>query len=257
MLLPSDTLKFENLIRDAAVLGRDEAGIGTYKEKSLHYILKNFFCSDKDFHETSYKGYVADIMKDGYITEIQSSSLSGLKGKLDTFLDENTVRIVFPIIEKRTIIWVDPETGDMKRSRRSVSSENMYTLLKQLIYILDYLRDPALTITAVILHADDYRALNGRGKDRKIGAEKLDCVPTKLVDVRDLVFPDDLIEFVPEELPEVFTRDEFSKATHLRGRALWALLKVMLEMRVIVRLENEGRRYRYSRNMSIIHTDDK
>ena len=251
MLSASDRVKFENLLRDAAVLGRDSAGIGTYKEKSLHYILKNFFCPNKDFHETSYKGYIADIMKDGYITEIQSSSLSGMKGKLDAFLEENCVRIVFPIIEKRNIVWVDPESGDMKRSPRSVSSENIYVLICQLIYILDYLRDPSLTVTAVTLCADDYRLLNGRGRDRKIGAEKLDCVPTELIDIFDLVFPDDLARFIPEKLPEAFTRDEFSKATRLRGRALWAVLKVMLEMRVIVRLENDGRRYRYARNVLI------
>lgn len=249
MLPASDFLRFKNLIRDVAVFGRDDAGIGTYKEKSLHYILKNFFCPNKDCHETAYKGYVADIMEDGYITEIQSSSLSGMREKLDAFLDLNCVRIVFPIITKRTIVWVDPITGDMTRSQRSVTKDNMYTLIRQLIYILDYLRDPSLTITAVTLHADDYRLLDGRGKDRKKGATKLDCVPTELVSIEDMVFPDDLSHFVPETLPEIFTREEFAGAAHLRGRALWAVLKVFLEMRVISKTEPDGRRHRYVRNV--------
>ncbi len=249
MLSPSDKLKFDNLVRDVAVFGRDDAGIGTYKEKSLHYILKNFFCPDKDYHETSYKGYVADIMKDGFITEIQSSSLSGMKGKLDAFLDENCVRIVFPIIMKNTIVWIDPDTGDVTRSRRAVKGHDLYELVRQLIYILDYLRDPNLTVTAVMLCADDYRMLDGRGPDRKIGAAKLDKVPTELIDIRDLVFPDDLAALVPEKLPEIFTRDEFAASVHLRGRALWAVLKVLSEMRVIVRVENDGRRHRYMRNL--------
>jgi len=251
MLNASDKLRFENLIRDLAVLGRDDAGIGTYKEKSLHYILKNFFCSDKNCHEVSYKGFVADVMKDGYITEIQSSSLSGLKNKLDAFLEENCVRIVFPVIEKRNIVWVDPDTGDMKRSKRSVSRENMYVLIRELIYIIDYLRDPMLTVTAVTLHADDYRLLDGWSKDKKKGATKLDTVPSDIVSIDDLVFPQFLTRFVPENLPERFTRDDFAAASCLRGRALWAVLKVMCELRVILKTEKVARRDTFVRNVSL------
>ena len=121
MLKDSDRLIFENLVIERASSGKVDAGIGTYKEKSLHNILKNFFCSNTDCHETAYKGYVADIMEDGYITEIQSSSLSGLRGKLDAFLSENGVRIVFPLIQKRYIVWIDPKTGDVKKSKRSAA----------------------------------------------------------------------------------------------------------------------------------------
>ena len=251
MISAADLIRFENLIRDLTLFGRDDAGIGTYKEKSLHYILKNFFCPNKDFHETAYKGYVADIMEDGYITEIQSSSLSGMRGKLDAFLDCNCVRIVFPIIARRNIVWVDTETGDMKRSKRSVSSENIYALVRELIYILEYLRDPSLTVTVVTLNADDYRLLDGRGKDRKIGATKLDCVPTELLSLDDLVFPEDLRVCVPEKLPKVFAREEFAKASHLKGRALWAVLKVLSEMRVILRAPSEDRKHRYTRAFDI------
>ena len=247
MLKESDRLFFENLIVDRASSGKTDAGIGTYKEKSLHNILKSFFCSNTDCHETAYKGYVADIMEDGYITEIQSSSLSGLRGKLDAFLAANGVRIVFPLVQKRHIVWIDPATGDASKSKRSVKPDNIYVLIRQLIYITEYLRDPLLTLTVVWVNADDYRLLDGRGKDRKIGATKLDLVPTELVDLKDLVFPDDLEGYIPDTLPEIFTREEFAKVTHLSGRALWATLKVFEEMRVIRKTEPDGRKHRYTR----------
>lgn len=249
MLKESHRLAFENLIVDRASSERTDAGIGTYKEKTLHNILKNFFCANTDCHETAYKGYIADIMEDGYITEIQSSSLSGLRGKLDTFLAENNVRIVFPLILKRHIVWIDPVTGDVSKSKGSVKPDSIYVLIRQLIYITEYLRDPLLTLTVVWLNADDYRLLDGRGKDRKIGATKLDTVPTELVDIKDLQFPEDLEEFVPKSLPEVFTREEFSKAAHIKGRALWAVLKVLEEMRVIVKTDPDGRKHRYVRRI--------
>ncbi len=250
MLSSSERLKFDALVREISLSGHDEAGIGTYKEKSLHYILKNYFCSDRSCHERSYMGYIADIMEDGYITEIQSSSLYGMGQKLETFLSETDVRIVFPIVKKNTIVWVDSESGSITRSSRSAKRDDIYTLIRQLVYILEYLGHERLKITTVTLHTDDYRLLDGRGADRKKGATKLDLVPTELVDIEDLTFPDSLARFVPSKLPEFFTREEFASATHTHGRALWAVLRVMTELSVIERAPNDGRRHRYTRNVT-------
>ncbi len=248
MVKESDRLAFDNLVSMCAINGRADSGIGTYKEKSLHYILKHFFESDPDFHEVAYRGFVADCMRDDQITEIQTATLYGMTDKLDAFLTDKRVRIVFPIAVKRRILWMDKNSGEVTGSLRYTKGENMYSLIWELAYIVDYLRDPSLTVTAVLIHADDYRLLSGRRANPKKGARKLDLIPTELVDVVNLSLPEDLRAYVPEELPEVFTRDDFSKAAHLRGRALWGTLKVLEAMRVITRIEPEGRRHRFIRN---------
>ena len=257
MLTSSDKLRFDNLISEYARNGKPEQGIGTYSEKSLHYILKNFFEPDTDCHEVSFKGFVADVKNGSSITEIQSTTLRGLGPKLDSFLEDSSVRLVFPIIRKKHVVWIDPQNGDVKRSNRSVSGENIFSLVSELIYIIEYLRDPSLVVTVVTLEADDYRFLDGWGRERKNRATKVDIVPTKLIDVKDMSFPDDLSDVLPSKLPDVFLRQEFEKASHLRGRALWAVLKVLEEMRVISRIENDGRRHRYAKilktNVSIEH----
>jgi len=246
MLTSYDKLKFDNLITDYALHGKPEQGIGTYSEKSLHYILKNFFESDTDCHEVSYKGFVADVKNGSSITEIQSTTFRGLNNKLDAFLEDSSVRLVFPIISKRRIIWIDPETGDVQRSKRTVS-EDIFTLAPELLYVVEYLRDPSLIVTVVTIEADEYRKLDGWGRYRKNNATKMDIVPTALIDVKDLDFPDDLEQFVPDSLGEVFLRQEYSKATRLKGRSLWAVLKMLEEMRVIRRVENDGKCHRYCR----------
>lgn len=250
MLSASELARFEEVVRQSTGTVRDVSGIGTYKEKSLHYILKNYFCPDKTCHELPCRGYIADIMEDGCITEIQSSSLYGMDKKLECFLPEHSVRIVFPLIQKNTIVWIDPKSGDMTRSSRAAKRDDIYTLIRQLVYILEYLPQDRLTVNAVTLHADDYRLLDGRGADRKKGATKLDLVPTRLIDIEQLSFPDSLAHFVPPTLPELFTRDEFAAATHTKARALWAVLKVMTEASVIKRAPNDGRRHIYTRNVT-------
>lgn len=246
MLSAYDKLRFDNLVSDYALNGKPEQGIGTYSEKSLHYILKNFFESNTDCHEVSYKGFVADVKNGTNITEIQSTTLRGLNKKLDAFLEDSSVRLVFPVISKRRIVWIDTETGDVQRSKRTVN-EDIFSLAPELLYIVEYLRDPSLIITVITIEADEYRNLDGWGRNRKNNATKVDIVPTALVDMSDLTFPDDLAQFVPDSLGEVFLRQDYAKATRLKGRALWAVLKMLEEMRVIRRVENEGKRHRYSR----------
>ncbi len=247
MVKESDRLAFDNLVSMCALNGRAEYGIGTYKEKSLHYILKNFFERETQFHEVAYKGFVADCMREGQITEIQTATLYGMTDKLEAFLADKCVRIVFPIADKKRVVWLDPKSGEVTGKLTSRKGGDMYTLISELVYIIDYLRDPTLTITAVKIHADDYRLLSGRKSNPKKGAKKLDLIPTKLVDVVDLSFPEDLRAYVPETLPEVFTRDDFAKAAKIHGRELWGVLKVLEAMRVIAKTEPDGRRHRYIR----------
>lgn len=238
-------LRFDELLEFIAVHGKDALGIGTYSEKSLHFLLKNFFEPDRDHHEVAYKGYVADVMRDGRIVEIQTATLSGLRDKLDAFLPDACVRLVFPIRKYKSIVWMDPETGEVKNTPQRRKSESVYALLCELIYIADYLRDPNLCITMVELAVDDYRYLDGWSRDKKKGATKLDTVPTELISISDLFMPDSLFSFIPEELGDIFTRQAFSKATGLRGRALWAALKVLEEQRIIEKTEPDGKRHRY------------
>ena len=247
MTTESDRLRFENIVVKTAALGRDDFGIGTYKEKSLHYILKSFFESDTDYHEVAYRGYVADVKRDDFITEIQTSTLRGMKGKLDAFLPDCDVRIVFPISTERRIVWIDPKTGDATRSSRPAAGDTVYDLLSELVYIVEYLAVTGLTVTAVFLKTDDYRLLDGYGKYKKMRATKLDRVPTELIEVRDFVFPRDLASFVPETLPEEFGRLDFGRAAHLGGRALWGALKVLEETGVLIRAGKDGNRIIYRR----------
>lgn len=251
MLKTSELIKFDNLVTMCAVNGRADSGIGTYSEKSLHYILKNLFEDNADYHEVAYKGYVADVMRGEQITEIQTATLYGMKDKLEAFLADKRVRIVFPLVKKKRIIWTDPLTGESEVGKRPVKGSTEYDLLAELLYISEYLRDPSLVITIVELEADDYRLLSKGGKNRKIGARKVDTVPTKLIDIKDMEFPRDFYPLVPKHLSELFTRDEFSKATKLKARKLWAALKILEEQRIIEKGEPDGRRYRYRRCFDI------
>ena len=57
------------------VIGNEynKKGIGTLSEKTVHAVLKHYLVPIEQCHEIKCNGYVADIMHDGEIIEIQTS----------------------------------------------------------------------------------------------------------------------------------------------------------------------------------------
>ena len=71
-----------------------QKGIGTLSEKTVHAVLKNFYETDPAHQEIPVENYVADILRDGEIIEIQTRSLNAMRRKLDCFLSHYPVTIV-------------------------------------------------------------------------------------------------------------------------------------------------------------------
>ena len=78
---------------------RERHGIGMQKEKTLHAVLKAYEDPDEDHHEIPIGNYIADIYcrETESITEIQTANFGYLRGKLDAFLPQYHVTVVYPI----------------------------------------------------------------------------------------------------------------------------------------------------------------
>ena len=55
---------------------RETNGIGTLKEKTMHAVLKNFYEPDVSHQEIKVDRFVADILRDNEIIEIQTRRVS-------------------------------------------------------------------------------------------------------------------------------------------------------------------------------------
>lgn len=92
--------------------------IGTLSEKRLHLVLKKYFCNDEVKHEVKLGPYFLDIFNDKII-EIQTRSMNKLRNKLDYFLDDYKVTIVYPIAHTKWMQWIDEATGEDTKQRKS------------------------------------------------------------------------------------------------------------------------------------------
>ena len=103
--------RFENALQAAKSNAAFEGSIGTLGEKTLHSVLKYYLEPCDDFHEVAVGRYVADIMRDDCITEIQTRGFDRLRGKLRAFPKEHPVTVVYPIPAFPYYYVIDSESG--------------------------------------------------------------------------------------------------------------------------------------------------
>ncbi len=243
-----DKKAFEEAKRKIIGIDRQRLGIGTLSEKTVHAILKNYYEPDEDRQEIPIENYVADIFAGGEIIEIQTRQFDKLRGKLSAFLPLYPVTIVYPIPREKWIIWIDEETGELSGKRKSPLKGSPYTVFPELYRIKAFLKDPHLRFRLVLLDMEEYKLLNGRGKNRKIRASRYDRIPTELVQEMEIDCPRDFMQFVPLELENAFTSREFAKAAHISLPLAQTALNILYHMETVLRVGKKGKLYLYEIN---------
>ena len=221
-------------------------GIGILKEKTLHATLKLWLDEETAHHEVPLpEGCVADIYDGERVTEIQTGNFSGFRPKLQKLLAQYPVTVVYPLVRRKWVRWIDPETGETGRANRSPRTGSWSDAGAELIYILPCLGHPNLTVRLVLLDVEEQRLADGWGRDGKRGSHRVERLPVALGDTLTLAAPSDYQALIPAGLPVSFTAAAFGKAARLQGRKLGGTLKVLLALGVLTR-EKVGREYRYT-----------
>lgn len=112
-----------------------EFGIGTLQEKSMHRIIKHYIENDERYHEVKTLGYVADILVDDRIYEIQTANFNKLRPKLNRFLEKYDVTICYPIPRYKYLSWINVETGEISPKRKSPKVGTPYTIFPELYIV--------------------------------------------------------------------------------------------------------------------------
>lgn len=224
---------------------RLRASIGTLSEKTTHMILKNYYEPDVDKQEIPIGNYVADIFTGQEIIEIQSAGFGKLRDKLEAFLPEYPVTIVHPIPHIKWLIWIDEETGALSTPHKSPKKGNVYDAFLELYRIRDYLADRHLTVKLLLMELEEYKLLNGYGKNKKIRASKYDRIPLNIIEEIVIERPEDLMQFVPLDLEEFFTKKQFAKAVRIDERMASLAIKLYQYYGMMEQVGKDGRAYLY------------
>ncbi len=240
-----DTIRFKEITNKIVNSERERYGIGTLQEKTLHAILKDYYASDPDMQEIPIDGFVADIFTGSEIIEIQTANFNKMRRKLDCFLPNYPVTIVYPIAGIKSLCWIDETTGELSKPRKSTVKGSVYRAFYELYKIKSYLSDPNLHLCFPILELEEYRLLNGWSKDKKRGSHRYDRIPAALLDEIRFERVEDYLQLIPYDLEEPFTAVQFGKAVKERKEIAANVLHILNYLNIVERCGKSGNAYLY------------
>lgn len=224
---------------------RNPKGIGTLTEKTVHAVLKNYYQPDPSKQEIPIGNLVADIFTGEEILEIQTRNFFPLRKKLEAFLPDYPVTIIYPLPYQKWVIWIDEETGELTPKRKSPKTGSLYDAFKELYKIKDFLSHCHLTIKVVFLDMEEYRLLNGWSRDRKRGSRRYDRIPLSLVEETTLTCPEDYLQLLPYGLEEPFSVKTFAKAVKIKQDRASQILQILYQFNLVERIGKKGNAYLY------------
>lgn len=231
----------------AEVAGQEHicTGIGTLSEKTLHAVLKRYYEPDEGSHEIKIGRYVADIVGENGIVEIQTAQFGKLKEKLAAFLEVCPVTVVHPVAVKRRLGWIDPESGEVSALRTVPRKDPRADAFLELARLPGLLLHPNLTLCFPLLEITEYRCLNPKQKNPKKHTSRCDRIPTALTGEWRICCPADYRQFLPEGLVQPFDSREFAKAAKCAISTARVMLYVFNEIGLARRIGKAGNRFLY------------
>lgn len=233
------------------IVGKEQGlnGIGTLSEKTVHAVLKYYYAPREDYHEIKIGSFVADICREGEIYEIQSKSFHLMRRKLDCFLKEHDVTIVYPVPLVKYIRWVDVDTGEVSPRKKSPLHGKLYDIVPELYAIKNYLKEDNLHFILCFIEMEEYKLLDGYSANRKKGATKSDRIPTAIKGEFFIDRKEDYLNLLPESLlnqPEdEFTSSDLALKAGCHVSYARLLLHILNFLELVERTGKTGNTYLY------------
>ncbi len=226
-------------------LEKGAMGIGTLSEKTIHAIMKYYYAPDPIYHEQKVGSFVADIMIDGEIMEIQTRAFNSLRRKLDAFLPEHDVTIIHPIAHNKWLSWIDPGTGEISAPRKSPKTGTIYHLIPELYKLKMYLRHEHLHFIIPLIDVQETRILNGWSSDRKRGSHRNDGIPVGIYDEVRINTRQDYRILLPDSLSGEYTAKDYKRAARISDSAASTALNILFSLELVERIGKRGNAYIY------------
>ena len=273
---PAEALRFAAIAEEVMAsplyrMGRhaspeDAPHIGTLREKRLHACIKRYLCPDEACHERPVgdllredgakpRRMVADILTDGHIMEVQTGGFFPLREKIGWYLTHTPCRVtvVHPIPAVKYLSWIDPADGSILSRSKSPKRGRVKDVAKELYWVSDFIGAPRFSVRILLLELEEYRLADGWSRDKKRGSNRYERFPTALLgDVTLWTAADYAAYFLPPALsaPDgegndpVFTAATYAKATGIRGKATYSMLRLLEGLALLEETEEKVGRSR-------------
>lgn len=236
-----DNEQFESAIKKIMYGAYRPSGIGTLGEKTLHAVIKQYMEPYDGSHEIKIGPYIADIVGEDGIIEVQTRGFEKLRKKLAVFLDVSRVTVVYPVVRTKWLAWIDPDTGEVGKKRKSPKRGTVFEAFYELYKIKALLCHPNLRILLLLIDMEEYRSLNGWSENRKRGSSRHERIPVELAGEVPIANRQDYRKLIPGGLPEQFTTKDYQKHSGISLGGAQTALNVLCYVGAVRQTGKQGR----------------
>lgn len=271
----ADKLKFRRIVLDVMTEAINDDGgydgIGRLGEKQMHAAIKRFICPDTSCHEIKIDGsagcisteatdgadgtsekrktrkFVADVLRDGTVYEIQTGSFGPLKPKIQWILDNTNYNIVLihPIAESKWISTISRD-GKIGARKKSPQKGSLRDLAGELYYLTDFISSPRFSLVILMIEGEQYKK-NLAADGKRPRYKKYELIPISLLRAHVFRGVDDYRTFIPDALPEHFTVKDFSTKSKIYGMDAYSIVKSLTAIGLLSPAGNIGRAAAYKK----------
>lgn len=178
-------------------------------ETSLHRQLKALYAGeagDGASIEVSLDKYRIDVVAGDELIEIQHGSLAAIRGKVRKLLKHHPVRVVKPIVARKTLIKQDAKGGRVLSRRRSPKRGTLLDLFDELVYFQGVYPHERLRLDVLLVEVEEIR-FPGHGRRRRWRKNDHQVEDQRLIEVtaeHTFRTAADLRRLLPRRLPRPF-----------------------------------------------------
>ena len=242
-------------------------GIGRLAEKQMHAAIKRFICPDDSCHEVIIDGsalclqkkdaeneskkkkrrFVADVLIEDTIFEIQTGGFSPLREKIQWILDNTFYKIVVihPIAETTYVNYINGKTGNIDKRQKSPVKGKFTDVANDLYFFREFIGNPRFSLVLLMMEAEQYKKNIAKEGSRRPKYRKYELIPISLL--RAYVFKsiDDYKLFIPDNLPSPFCVKDYSKSSGIHGIDAYSIVKTLVHLGLLEEAGNLGKAAAY------------
>ncbi len=209
-------------------------------ERALHSETKKVYSLPGDQFEVKLDNYVVDILRGNLVIEVQTKNFSAIKGKLEALTKKHRVRLVYPLTEKKWIIYLTKENLVISR-RKSPKKGRLIDLFRELVMISHVVGDENFSLEVLLIDEEEVRCNDGKGSWRRRGVS---IKERRLLQVNSRILfqsKTDYLKILPDSLNQVFTNKELSKLAKIPLRTARQITYCLRKSEAILLAPKRGR----------------
>lgn len=134
-------------------------------ETSLHRDLKRLYAGEAARCEVRLAGYRIDAIVGDELIEVQYGPLAAIRDKIARLLGSHRVRVVKPIVARKTLVYRRRKAGKIARRRLSPKRGQLLDLFDELIHFTRVFPHPRLSLEVPLVEVEEWR-YPGHGRRR-------------------------------------------------------------------------------------------